>query len=371
MSVLFPLILASIVLALLSHGHSEYDPIHVIYLRKDKFFFCALAVVMILFAGLRTQYNDTFTYTYGYEHISLEYGIFNGIDWKLGKNPGFAVLNRILLYAGLSSQSFLLFYAAITIGIYLWFIRKYTNSIWISVFLFLALGSYIFTMAAIKQCVAVAFCLVGVDRAINKKWLPFVLWVLLGALFHPYAIMYLIVPFLFFRPWSAKTYLLLVIFIAAGFLLQPLMNSVIDVTTMLGEEYDAATFSGEGVNPLRLAVSIVPIFLSFITKRVILCENNRTQNLILNLTMLNGAIMFVALFGTANYFARLANYFLIFQTISIPWLFSQFEKRSQHLITAIAIVCYFAFFYYANGINQPFDHYYSSISLLQYLQSLF
>ena len=236
MSVLYPLIFASVGLAVISHKRSSFDQVHYVYVYKERLFFFALAIVMILFAGLRTQYNDTFTYTYGYEHISLEGGILNGIHWKIGNNPGFAVVNRILFSMGLSSQSFLLFYAAVTLGIYLWFIRKYTKNIWLSVFLFIMLGSYTFTLAAIKQCIAVAFCLVGVDRAINRKKISFVLWVLLGTLFHPYALMYLLVPLLFFRPWSGKTYLLLIAFISAGFLLQPLMNTVIDVTTMLGEE---------------------------------------------------------------------------------------------------------------------------------------
>lgn len=372
MSVLYPLIFASVGLAVISHLRSGYDQVHSTYVYKEKVFFLILAVVLILFAGLRTAYNDTITYVNGYEHISLDGGILADIDWKIGSNPGFAVTNRILVFLGFSSQSFLLFYSVVTIGIYLWFIRKYTSNLWISVFLFIMLGSYTFTMAAIKQCVAVAFCLVGVDRAINKKWIPFVLWTLLGVLFHPYSLMYLIVPLLMFLPWgSSKTYIMLSAFVVAGFLLQSLMNTVIDVTTMLGEEYDAASFSGEGVNPFRLAVVSVPVVISFALRRRIWREDNRTQNVILNLTMLNAAIMFVALFGTANYFARLANYFLIFQTLSLPYLFKQLTTKRKNVITLAAVVCYFAYFYYANAINQPFDHYYSSISLVDYLKSAF
>lgn len=371
MSVLYPLFFSSIGLATISHKQSVFDETHQRYVRKEKLFFVLLAIIMILFAGLRVQYNDTFTYRYGYEHISLADGFFSGIDWKIGNNPGFSVVNRFLVLLGFSSQSFLLFYAAITIGIYLWFIRKYTNNLWLSVFLFITLGCYTFTLAAIKQCVAIAFCLVGVDRVINRNTLPFVFWVVFGALFHPYALMYLFAPLLSFRPWSTKTYVLLFTFITAGYFLQSLMETVINVTTMLGEGYDASTFSGEGVNPFRLAVVSVPVLLSFVTRRLISKENSNVENLILNLTMMNAAIMFVALFGTANYFARLANYFLIFQAISIPWLFTMFKRKSQSFITASAVVCYFAFFYYANGIDQPFDYYYSSISLWQYLQSLF
>lgn len=371
MSKLFPITIASIILAGLSHFFSVKDLKNSCYVRKEHAIWSALTIIMICFAGLRIHYNDTDTYVYAYNAISADWARLLDVSWKLGDNPGFNVLNNLFSILGFSSQSFLMFYSIVTVGIYLWFIRKYTNHLWFSVFLFIMLGAYVFTMAAIKQCVAVAFCLVGVDRAMNKKMVPFVLWVLLGALFHAYALMYLIVPLLFFRPWSSKTYIILLVFFVAGFSLQPLMNKVIDVTTMLGEEYDAASFSGEGVNPFRLAVVCVPILLSFVTRRVIWQEDNRAQNCLLNLTMLNGAIMFVGLFGTANYFARLANYFLIFQTLSVPWLFTHFEKKSKQLITSVAVVCYFAFYYYANAIDQPFDNYYYSISLVQYLQSLF
>ncbi len=371
MSQLLPITIASIVLAALSHSFSVKDLATGGYVKKERIFWLILAFCMVCFAGLRIHYNDTDTYVASYNAISASWSTIFDMDWILGNYPAFAFTNRMLSVLGFSAQSFLLFYAAITVGIYLWFIRKYSNNLWLSVFLFIMLGVYTFTMAAIKQCVAVAFCLVGVDRAINRKWGPFVFWVVLGTLFHTYALMYLLVPLMFFRPWSRKTYLLLTIAVSVGFFLQPMIDNIVDVTTLLGRDYDAASFSGEGVNPLRFAVVSIPIVLSFVTRRIIVQENNRTQNLILNMSMLNGAIMFVALFGTANYFARLANYFLIFQTLSIPWLFTHFEKNSKQLITVVAVICYFAFFYYANAINQPFDNYYSGISLLQYLQSLF
>ena len=264
-----------------------------------------------------------------------------------------------------------MFYAAITVSIYLWFIRKYSPHLLLSIFLFVAAAGYTFTLAAIKQCVAVAFALVGVDRYLKERKLGFVFWVLLGATFHAYALMYLAVPLLTFRPWSWKTYVMLVAFLIAGVLLQPLMGTVIDITTLLGEEYTVESFAGSGVNPFRLAVVAVPLVLSFITKKRIAWENDRTRNLMLNLTMVNAAIMYVALFGTANYFARLANYFLIFQCITIPWLFTHFDKISRQLLTGGAVACYTAYFYYANAINQHFDTQYAAITLWEYLRSLF
>ena len=369
MSELLPVVLTSLILAVLSHYTSVYDRNGMRYVRREWVFYAILMVVMILFVGLRTHCNDTYHYRHAYN--LMEVGpVLAGRDWSLSADPGFNAINQLLVNLGANDQTFLMCYAAITVGIYLWFIRKYSCNLWLTVFLFIVTGAFTFPLAAIKQCVATAFCLISVDRVIQKKWLPFVLWVALGSLFHAYALIYLLVPLLLFTPWTKMTYWMMAAFGAAGLLLQPMMGTIISITTMLGEEYDAASFAGEGVNPFRLAVVAVPAVLSFMTRRVIAKKNDRVMNLMVNLVMLNAAIMFVALFGTANYFARLANYFLIFQCITIPWLFSNFDRETRRWLIPAAVVCYVLYFYYANVINQHFDSGFSSVTLLEWLRSL-
>jgi hypothetical protein len=237
--------------------------------------------------------------------------------------------------------------------------------------MFLSISGYTFHMAAIKQCTAMAFCLIATDRAINKKYIMFVVSVLLGSLFHPYALMYLIVPFLFFRPWSKATLFMIAIFAAVGFGMESLIGTILNVTDMLGENYNATSFIGEGVNPFRLLVVSVPAVLAFLVKDQIGEKEEKDQYLLVNLSMLNAEIMFVALFGTANYFARLANYFLTFQALSIPWLFTHFEEKSKRLVTNVGVICYVLFFIYSQAIHESFDGNYFSITLMEYLKSLF
>lgn len=371
MSELIPITLTSIVLSLLYHRASGYDPIRCRYGGKDTLFFTLLSVSLILFCGLRTGYNDTGTYQQIYNAIPENVDIWENIDWmKLGENPGFHFTNRILVRLGFSTQSYLMFYAVITVGLNLWFFRKYSCNFPISIFLFVAFAGYIFTLAAIKQSMAMALCLVATDQAFRKKRILFVGLVLVASTYHPYSLMYLVVPFLMFRPWSTRTYIMLAVFAIAGMALQSLLGTVLSITDMLGENYDASSFSGEGVNPFRLGVTAVPVLVSFLTRDVIRREDDPEQNLMLNLSMLNAEIMFVALFGTANYFARLANYFLPFQALSIPWLFTHFELRSKRFLTTVAMACYLLFFVYSQAIHESFDHHFYSTTLLEYLKTL-
>lgn len=334
----------------------------------------ALAVMLVVFlatfVGLRTNYNDTTTYVNGYLMSDNFDSVFDNIGESLGVNPGFNLMNNILIRLGFSAQSFLMFYAYVTIGLYVGFLRKYSKHFCLSVFFLFTMGVYTFTMAAIKQCVAVAICLPAMSRALDRKWISFVVLVLLAATFHPYALMFLVVPFMTYRPWSGRTYLSLAVFGAAGVLLENLLGTMVDVTTMMGETFDVEDFSGEGVNLFRLLVCLVPLAISFIVQKYAFRKSSKAENLMVNLSMLNAEIMFIGLFGTANYFGRLANYFLIAQTVALPWLLQKFEKRSVKLITFAAIACYLAYFYYANAINQPFVQGFRRISLSEYLSSL-
>lgn len=334
------------------------------YRRRLVFFTLLLIILLAGFAGLRTRCNDTATYRYSYELITA--GSWEGYDKSIGANPLFNRINYRLKMHGVSTQNFLMFWAFLTVGCYFIFVHKLSADYPLTVFLLFTTGCYTFVFAGIKQAAAVGIALIAVLFALKKKWLPFLIGILIAMLIHPYALMYLIVPFMGYRPWTKKTGWMLVLFLAAGFLLRPLLGTVVNITTMLGEEFTVSSFTGEGVNAFRVLVCNVPLLLSFVYRKRLFADSTKTENLMVNLTMLNGAIMFVGLFGTANYFARLANYFLIFQSLSLPWMLKKIGGREQKLLTVLMILGYAAYSFYSNVINQPFDQYFSRLSIAEY-----
>ncbi len=196
------------------------------------------------------------------------------------------------------------------------------------------------------------------------------LCVLIAAGIHPYALMYLLVPLMTFRPWSRRTYLLLGLALLGGFLLRPLIGTLVDITTMMGEECTVESFTQSGVNVFRVLVCNVPLVLSFLYRKKLFRDSTQAEDLIVNLTMLNGAIMFVGLFGTANYFGRLANYFLIFQSLSLPWMLKKIGGRDGQILKVLLILGYVAYFWYANVINIPFDQDFARLTIRAYLALL-
>ena len=367
---LVPTVCISLLMAMISDFFSKKDDKLNHYTNKAKFLWILIPIIIGVFVGLRTGYNDTYAYIQTYK-LTPDGFNFENISFDFGDNPGHAILTRITKSFGFSVNAYFMIYSIATYFIYIWFIHKYSTDFLMSMFLFICLV-LTFPMAAVKQSIAVAFCLIAVDKAINKKWFWFIFWIFIAETFHAYSFMYVLVPMLFFLPWEdKKTYMWIVIFFFIGLLLRPMLGSVLSITDSLGEEYTVEDFSGEGVNPFRLLVCLVPLVLSFILRNKVTdpkYEMMREDNICMNLSFLNGEIMFVALFGTTNYFARLANYFYIFPVIALPRLFNMIQPKWRLPLKLAVIVCYFAFFYYSNilAYSVPFDDTFRRISLNEF-----
>lgn len=373
MTKLVPITCFAIILAWLSENASHRrlnEDGKLVYVYKDKFFYFILAVAMAVFVGLRTRGNDTYGYRLMYENIGAGLDNIANIDWSdLAAAPGLQCYCVILKTLGATTQDYFMVTALITVGIYLWFIRKYTCNIFLSIFYFITMGAYTFTMAAIKQTLAVAFLLLATDNAIRKKWIKYLFWVMIAELFHPYAFIYLIVPFVTFSPWSRGTQFLLAWSVFVALFMSRFLGTIDTVTEALGYDYDASEFAGAGVNVFRVLVVWVPLVLSFLRREQFRRSNDRTMNIIINLMMVNAAIMFIGLLGTANYFARLANYFLIFQTIALPWILRLFTIADRKALTAMSILGFSAYYYYGEALtNGGFDLNYNFIAFWEYVR---
>ena len=376
MTELLPIFIFSMIMAYLSDRSSdayidEWGSKR--YTRKDRFFFFIMALSMCVFVGLRRAYNDTSTYLNIYNaDISAEKSIMSQMSFSLSDSPAFKLVILSMKKVGMSDQTYLMLFALFDVAVGLWFIRKYTNNISLAVFYFYAMDLYTFYMAAIVQCTAFSCCLIAVDRLLSNKKLRFLIWIVIGILFHPYCALYLLAPLMMKAPWTKITYLTLLAVMLGVVFFRPLLETMISITTAMGEDYTVEEFSQGGVNIFRVAVCIIPTVLSFMARRFLVNSTNKTENLLINFAILNGLLMFLALFGTANYFARMANYFLIFQIFALPLLFRYFNPQSKSMLLWMSVVGYSVYFYYSNGILYGgFDSLYRRITLLEYLQSLF
>ena len=343
------------------------------YTEREQLFFLILTCYMTVFAGLRTNYNDTIAYFRNFSNVATFPAVLTNMDWALGSNPGYDIYLSIIKTFANNKQIFLLISSAFVLFVHMWFIRKHSCSFPFSLFLFFMLGYYAFTMAAIKQTMGTAFALIGLDFLLRGKKVPYVLFVLLGMLFHPYAFLFFLAPILMKQiPWRSGTWTLIILTLIASYSFNFLLGTILDITDVLGEEYDSTTFVGDGINVFRVIVYFVPVFISFFGRRTLFLHSTKTENLFVNCSIVSALIMFVGLFGNATMFSRLAVYFDPLNFLTIPWMLYKLRgEMSGRLLTVGAYGAYSCFFYFDNVIMASFEYNFSSITLWQFINSIF
>lgn len=328
-----------------------------------------LIAYLSLFAGLRTHYNDTDTYIHNFETLTAFPNVLAGFSWKLGDNPGFVLLNSLMKSAGFSAQTFVLFYSILFVAATITFLKRYSSRFTLSIFLFVCAHGYLFSMAAMKQCASIAIGLMAIPYMLKRKWISYVLIILLAATFHPYILFFLLMPFLYFKPWSVGTWILLILTVAVGLSLPNIIETIVNTAALLGDGYNAEEFIGEGVNVFRVLVASVPVLLTLVFQNSILPKCRKSDCLFINGSFIYACILFVGLFGTANYFGRLANYYVLFPAIALPAIIEKLSKRDRRFFTELMVICYLAYFYYGNAINGSFESEFSRITIWRYLTS--
>lgn len=334
---------------------------------RNRLCWIAIFLTLALFIGLRKYYNDTSVYISIYRQSQTITETLNSFSRKLGDNPGFVLLNSLLKTFDVSHHGFLLFYSSFSVAVFLYFIKRYSNNVLLSLFLFFTTNTYLISAAAIKQSMAIAIGLLGIQFAIDRKWMRFFIVLFLAATFHPYVLVFTLVPFLMFKPWSKGTYILITGTLIAGFMLEAFLGTIIDMTSMIGDSYSEDDLIGEGINIFRVLVSNVPLILTFLYRKQIFRDSTITEHLVVNLAMINGAVMFVGMFGTAIYFSRLASYFTVAQCMALPWILSRLPQNHKRFFTFFMIIGYIGFFLYANVLVNRFDSGFARITLFEYV----
>ena len=367
MTELLPVFIICMVGAILTDMFSLYDHEEKKYVYRDKFFFIIITIAAAVFCGLRLGYNDTFSYRHLYELVDTSQPFFSDLSWKLSESVGFKMAYKAMAYLGWDVQLFLMAFALVDVGVVFWFVFRHSESITLSVFLLFATSVYTFCFAAIMQCTATAFSLIGVDLYLRKHPLGFLFFVLLGAVFHTYGLIYLIVPFLVGTPWNERTYYIIIGTVAVSILFTEFVRLVIGIISATGETFTEGDFYSGGISLFRLLVTMVTPVLSYFCREELGRSDDKLLKLSVNICIVQACIMFLGLFGTANYFARMANYFLVFQCIALPGLIERyFDSHKPELLSVknAMIVGYAGYFYYAEAVaNGGFDVNFSAMTL--------
>lgn len=333
------------------------------YRFHDDLAFILLAIVLILFSGLRTKYNDTEVYMDMFRRAEgLSAFLSNPNSLSLTENPLFYFLFN-LIREFTDDPQVMIFLTSVFVQVcYLRFIKLYSDNFLLSVVIYFALGTFTTTLAIIKQSMAVAVFTLGFPYLLKGKWIRYYLTVLIAMGFHSFAIVFAILPLFARKPWGIFTFAFMG---CALFALQNFQDAIKEFATQadnLGLDVSMSEITHEHtVNPMRVAVYAVTPLYSLVFVRYINHQNTRMDNMLIHMSIISLAAMMMGTQSGANIFARMAHYFEIGTVCCLPGMLKKpFVESSHRLIVTIAILCFMGFFVYG---NRNFDEQYMAVGL--------
>ena len=371
MKTLIPILLSSVILAFLTEKATIGG--HRVSL-SSKLFFAMLVCVLAFPVGLRTYYNDTYAYIQGFQQSTPLLELLQSGELHILKNPAFRIYESLIHTLTGNYHIFFLVSAFFTQYAFAKTIYRYAHSFPMGIAIYICLGTYVFTFAALKQTLAMAIAMLAIPYLLEKNFPQFFFLIFLAFLFHTYAILFIVLPFFTEKIWGWRTiFLLLIVFVVMGNF-ESVIGSFLDYANDQGKsiaEYEV--FDDNQINIFRVAVYAVVPLLSLLFQRYLTASSKtQTYNLLIHMSIISWAFMLLGTVNGANMFGRMANYFELGMICSLTWIIDKvFTKSSARLIYTVALTCFLGYFYYAYQINLNFDTSYTSITIFQLIQSLF
>ena len=316
-----------------------------------------LVVMLILFAGLRTSYNDTWNYISAFNAApGMTEWLTNPENYNIFKNPLFYFYQSAVKSVLGNSQMLIFISALFTQYCFVHFLKRYSEHFVFSIFIYFTLGTFVFTLAAIKQVLGMAIATLAFPYLEKRKWIRYFLILFIAMLFHTYVIAFAVLPLFRIRPWKAFTFIFIAVTAVVMLNFREVITAFMEQANELGKtlaEYEV--FDSNTINILRLAVYAVTPVLSLVFQKWILKNSSKMDHILIHMSIISLACMSMGTQSGANMFGRMANYFELGTICCLPQMLKKtFDDRSYRLVSVVAAVCFFGFFVYANAIAGDF-----------------
>lgn len=315
-----------------------------------------LAVIPLIYytANRSLYFGDTGAYVDTYNKMPI---IFSGInDYMLTVNKDeFFYLTSALIKVFITHNHTVYFalVAVFHVLCLLFVYRKYSESPFLSLFLFLASTDYISWMYnGIRQFTAVCLTFICFGLILKKKYIPAILIIAFASFFHGSAL--IVIPFIFIaqgKAWNKKTMLFIFGIIIALTSIEEfttILDTVLEDTQYTNVVSDWQSSSDDGTNIIRVFIYSIPAILSLYGKNKIMNINNPIVNLCTNMSIASAGFYIISMFTSGIYIGRLPIYFSLYSYILLPWEINNlFSKDVAKTLTTIMIFAYIGYYFYS------------------------
>ncbi len=312
-----------------------------LYLILAMSYLAALAILRSYTVG-----SDTDNYLHVFRQIGRQTDIFSYLR-KTGHEKGFVLYVWFLMrlfheprIIFMLSSAFMFFSAGR-------FFSRYTKSDWLSVYLFFTLLIFDFYLSGFRQAMAIAILGFAFDKALERRFLPFLLLVLLAMSFHSSAVIFLAVYFIS-RVKSDRHYVIITLTagVAALVLWPMLLSLLLRVFPRYSYYVGDSEFGGDG----KLAVfSKMAVYLVILIVGKMIRERDGLPPLSPQDQLMQRLVWLLPLLGLvslrATVISRFFRYFEIFAAVYVPNVVVVRKSEKNRGVLAVLIVV--LFFLYA------------------------
>lgn len=321
-------------------------------------------IVFIIFATLRS--DNVGADTKMYHNMYTNMSIFNNFqyartDWRYGRvEIGYGLLEYIVSRK-FPFQVFLMIAAIISIVPIAVAIYRYSENIFLSLFLYIAFGYFSFAMNGIRQAIAIGICFCAFLASREKKFIKFIILIAIATLFHKSALLFIPVYWLEKIPLNKKTIIIYVSALAGSFVFRNPLYRLLN-------RFSRQSFSENGsAGGIRMF-----LFMLFLVVLGWMCRNqsinrdnyftqyidadyeidNNTSKLDSSLfTMFSISVLMWPIASLNAELFRMYYYYHIFIILYVPSLLKRFNRRYRLLLGGIivAISCYYLQRYIIDG----------------------
>ena len=318
----------------------------------NKLLFTAIAVILILLAGLRhySVGRDTLQYINAYT------GITSLDRYELGFS---SFLN--LLYKFSTDFQFLIFVSSVIIFIPIMYsIFRHSKNYYFSLYLLIAFNYYAIYLNAMRQSMAVAIVLVANELyRYNKNCKIFIFLIVSAVLFHNSAIIAVLIPLLYKIKLKTPNILLgLIVFCGIGFCTKDLFILIAEhISEYLPnvmyytyiDSYEAqVNYSGIVLQGILYLLIFLSLYI--IVKNSKDCEED--CNFYLNCIYLS--VLFLVLSSQVTVLERFKFYFDIYLIVAVPMVFSKIKNLITKSIAYLVVFTIGFAYWYIIALYRPY-----------------
>ena len=308
--------------------------------KRNFLLWCGLFMfIMIAFRHKEVGSNDSQNYFNNWELLSgLSFGGLKSYIAESNFESGYLLFVWTFSHIFPNGQFVFIISAILFVVAVCRFIYINSEDPELSFVMYICLGLYSFMAQGLRQSIAMSICLFAIELAKKRKFIPFVLLVLLASTFHTSAIVFLIIFFIYGITLNVRT---LVMGVGITAVLLAFSSRIAAIGNMIFQrEYEGEVESG-GFVAVAIYVIILLLSIALSGKR----RKDKEYSFFVFVTWM-GAVFYLMRYTEVQIAERISWYFMFGQLIALPNVITRFDKHVSFIIKCVVIALSFALFAY-------------------------